>query len=66
MTLKERRLAAGMNQEELAKTLDVDQGTVSKWETGQSTPLRKYRRKLAELYGCDVGDIVSSIPENLS
>lgn len=27
-----------LDQEEFAKRLDVDQGTVSKWETGKATP----------------------------
>jgi transcriptional regulator with XRE-family HTH domain len=33
--LKERRKALGMNQTELAKALDVDIMTVSRYETGK-------------------------------
>lgn len=52
MTLKDRRIAAKLTQEDVAKALEVDQGSVSKWEKG-SKPLPKYQRRLAELYGCE-------------
>ena len=52
VTLKERRLAANLTQEDVAKMLEVNQGSVSKWEGGHGVPLKKYRRKLASLFGC--------------
>lgn len=57
MTLKERRVAANMRQEDVAKALDVDQSTVSKWEKNGSKPLLKYKKKLAILYGCSIDEL---------
>lgn len=51
MALRELRLKAGLTQEQVAKLVDVDQAAVSNWETGKYTPARKYRKKLAKLYG---------------
>lgn len=64
MTLKERRTAAGLTQADVAKALDVDQSAVSYWETGASKPCRKYRVKLAELYGCTVDELMEEGPKN--
>lgn len=61
MTLKERRVLAGLRQIDVAKKLDVDQAAVSKWESGETRPSRKYHKKLAKLYGCSVEEILDSI-----
>lgn len=49
--LRELRLQSGRTQETVAKKLDVTQAAVSRWESGETTPLRKYRKRLARLYG---------------
>lgn len=59
MTLKERRLKAGLLQTDVAKLLEVDQASVSYWESGKTKPARKYRAKLARLYGCSENDILN-------
>jgi transcriptional regulator with XRE-family HTH domain len=59
--LKDRRVAVNLRQEDVAKELEVDQSTVCKWELLGSKPLPKYQRKLAELYGCSVEDILESV-----
>lgn len=59
MTLKDLRLKAGLKQEQVAKLVDVDQGAVSNWEIGKYVPVRKYREKLAKLYGCTADEIHS-------
>ena len=56
-TMKELRLAAGLRQIDVAKKLDVDQGAVSKWESGETRPSRKYHKKLARLYGVKVEEL---------
>ena len=58
MTLKERRQAAGMSQEEVASLVNVDQAAVSNWERGVNPPLPKYQRMLANLYGCTVDELL--------
>lgn len=47
--LKFYRLQAGLTQEEVARTLEVTQSALSRWESGLM-PLPKYRRKLRALY----------------
>lgn len=54
MTLKNRlvqfRKNAGLSQEDVAEKLDVTRQTVSKWETGQSSPDLDKVLPLCELY----------------
>ena len=57
MTLRERRVAANLTQEDVAREIEVDQSTVSKWELQEKVPLRKYQKKLAELYGCTAEEL---------
>lgn len=57
MRLRELRERAGLRQADVGKKLCVDQTTVCKWESGLSKPLKKYRKKLARLYGCTVDDL---------
>ena len=55
--MRDRRIAAGLRQVDVAKRMDVDQGAVSKWESGETRPSRKYHKKLARLYGCTVEEL---------
>lgn len=59
MALKEMRERQGLTQTQIADRLEVDKSTVSKWESGDSTPLRKYRRKLCELLGCTEAELLA-------
>ena len=52
MTLKEFRARAGLRQEDVAKKVDVSIIAVSNWELGKNGIARKYKKKLARLYGC--------------
>lgn len=58
MTLREFRHKAGLTQKQVAELIDVDQAAVSNWERGKYDPIRKYRRKLAKLYGCTVDELL--------
>lgn len=58
MSLREMRQRAGFTQVEVAEKLEVDQSAVSRWEVGDTVPVKKYQRKLAELYGCDEADLL--------
>lgn len=52
MNIRELRLKAGLTQAQLAKKMNVDQAAVSRWESGETRPLRKCHRKLAKVLGC--------------
>lgn len=52
------RLKANLTQKEVAAKLEVDPSAVSHWEAGDNPPLKKYRRKLAALYGCTEEDLL--------
>lgn len=65
MTLIERRMALDMTQSEVANKLDVDQSTVSGWESGRTKPVAKHRRKLCELYGCTPEELLAEDKEKL-
>lgn len=57
--IRELRLAFGghgISQEELAKHLDVQTNTVSRWETGAYKPKLKDLDKLAEFFAVSVSD----------
>jgi transcriptional regulator with XRE-family HTH domain len=48
-----------MTQKELALAMDVDQAAVSRWETGETKPLRKTHQRLADILGCTVDDLLA-------
>lgn len=58
--MKELRERRGLTQAQVADKLNVDRSAVTKWETGDSTPLRKYRRKLCELLGCTEAELLAN------
>ena len=49
-----------MSQVQIADRLAVDKSTVSKWESGDSTPLKKYRLQLCELLGCTEEELMTT------
>ena len=51
---RELRKQKGLTQIELAKMVNVQQTTVSKWEVGRAVPDYPVLLKLAELYGVSV------------
>lgn len=57
MSIKELRTRANMTQVQLAKKMNVDQSTVSLWETGKTFPVRKLHKKLAKVLGCTVDEL---------
>ena len=56
-TLRNLRKACGLTQKNVAKRLQVDQTTVSKWENGEALPRVDMLFKIAQLYGVKVDDI---------
>ncbi len=65
MTLGEKilslRTARDMSQDDLAEKLEVSRQSVSKWETGQSTPDLDKIIKLADLFGVSVDELVRDV-----
>lgn len=52
------RTARSMSQDDLAEKLQVSRQSVSKWETGQSTPDLYKIIRLSDLFGVTVDDLV--------
>jgi predicted ATPase/DNA-binding CsgD family transcriptional regulator/transcriptional regulator with XRE-family HTH domain len=48
--LRRERVQQGWSQDEVAKALNTNPKTVSRWERGQAFPSLKYRGKLCQLY----------------
>ena len=57
-SIKKYREAAGMSQEQLAARVDVHQTAVSQWENGETLPRAATLKKLAELFGCTVDELL--------
>lgn len=56
--IKSCREKMGCSQAELAERVDVTQSAISRWEHGDCVPVKKYQRKLAEIFGCSIEEIV--------
>lgn len=63
-TLKELRESKGLSQHDVALKLDVTDVAISRWECGRSNPLRKYRERMASLYGVTVEQIDTLLPDS--
>lgn len=57
--LRSWRKAAGLSQEQAAVLLDCTMITVQRWERGEADPGPRELRRLAELYGRDVRDVLA-------
>ena len=58
ISIKRKRLEAGLSQEKLALEIGVFQSTVSAWEQGKSKPQPKNLKKIAEACSCTVADLL--------
>lgn len=58
MKIREYREKAGMTQAQLAKKMNVDQSAVSLWESEKTSPLKKYRKKLAKVLGVELDELL--------
>lgn len=56
--IKAARLKARMKQEEVAQRMNISQGTVSMWETGESLPNAAKLVPLAALLNCTVDELL--------
>lgn len=62
MDISKMRSNFKITQQTLAKEVGVTRSTVTKWETGKSMPRIDTLRKLANVFGCTVDDLLQ--PEN--
>ena len=58
MNIAVLRRRAGYTQTDLAKLVNVDQSSVSKWENGVIRPARKLREPLAKALNCTVDELM--------
>lgn len=58
MTLKEIRKKAGLTAKDVATAMGVSFQNVYNWEAGSYPPPTSRLLALAELYGCDIEDLV--------
>lgn len=66
MTLREMRERVNLRQEDVARRLNVDQGAVSKWESGKTKPSRKYRKKMSRLYKVPLDELLAALDKPLT
>ena len=52
------RLGTNLTQEDVARQLRVPRSMVSRWETNRAMPRATTLKKLAQLYGCTVDDLL--------
>lgn len=56
--LKAARKAAGLTQAQLAKLVGCDQNHISRWEKGTHEPGVLIVKKMAQVLGCSMDDLV--------
>lgn len=58
ISIRKLRRDKGLSQFELAELLGINQSAVAQWETGKTAPNFKRLKKLAEILGCSVDDLM--------
>ena len=59
------RKRAGKSQEAVAERLGVSRQTISKWETGETIPDIYQTKRLSELYGLSLDELVDIEPDQI-
>ena len=61
--LKELRRGKGITQIQLAQLLNIRQSSISAWENGTANPDFENQRRLADLYGITIDDLLGRVPD---
>lgn len=64
VNLRTLRIAADINQCELAKAIGVTQEAVSAWETGKAAPSLINTAKLCKIFDCSLDELVTVYKED--
>lgn len=62
--IKQRRIALGLGQKDLAKLLGCDNSAVCKWETGAALPQASKLPALAAALHCTIDDLFEKGDDN--
>jgi transcriptional regulator with XRE-family HTH domain len=57
--IKELREQAGLNQNQIAQFLEIDQSTISKCEKGERQFQMDHLEQLGSLFGCTLADLMN-------
>lgn len=60
MSIKDKRIAADMSQEELAKASGVSRVAITRYETGERVPNIEIASRIAKALGCKVDDLIDN------
>lgn len=60
VSLSAARINAKLTQKQVARRMDVDKSTISKWENGKTAPKANQFSALCSLYGCTMDDVFLS------
>nr|DAT30944.1 MAG TPA: helix-turn-helix domain protein [Caudoviricetes sp.] len=58
--LREKRLAAGLSQRQLADIMQVTQGAIANWETGIAYPRASQLPALSKALNCTIDELYSA------
>lgn len=56
--LKEILYSKGMTQEDLAKEINVNQETISRWVNGRHKPRAKHLKQISEVLDIEIKDLL--------
>ena len=56
-TIRKRREALGVTQQEMADSLGVERSTVGKWESPGNYPRPKFFKAIAAYLGCTIDEL---------
>lgn len=62
--IKELRLQKGLTQLYLALKVGVSQQAVAAWEIGNRTPRLSVLRKIADVLGCTISELLEEVPSD--